>query len=92
MQGRQDILFRGHRDRRRLFSNDITNDENDLNNEGDFRDLIRFRVESGDNLLKKKLRELKSACYKCYARHAVNHFRRDLEHMADVKSSSVSEV
>ncbi|CAH1995457.1 unnamed protein product [Acanthoscelides obtectus] len=57
--GLQNILLRGHRDSGRLFSDDSTNDEDVLNSEGNFRELIRFGVESGDNLLKKKLRELK---------------------------------
>ncbi|CAH1978448.1 unnamed protein product [Acanthoscelides obtectus] len=51
---RQNIPLRGYRDRGRLFSNDSTNDEDVLNNEGNFREPIGFRVESGDNLFKKK--------------------------------------
>ncbi|CAH1954008.1 unnamed protein product [Acanthoscelides obtectus] len=62
-QGRQNVPLRGLRDRGRLFSNDSTNDEDVLSNEGNLRELMRFRVESGDNLLKKNLRELKRACY-----------------------------
>ncbi|CAH1993334.1 unnamed protein product [Acanthoscelides obtectus] len=57
---RQNIPLRGHRDRGRLFSNDSTNDEDVLNNEGNFRKLIRFRVDSGDNLLKKNLENSKA--------------------------------
>ncbi|CAH1981464.1 unnamed protein product [Acanthoscelides obtectus] len=52
---RQNIPLIGHRDGGRLFSNDSTNDEDILNNEGNFRELTRFRVEIGDNLLKKNL-------------------------------------
>ncbi|CAH1976174.1 unnamed protein product [Acanthoscelides obtectus] len=53
-QWRADFQFgKGRRDRGRLFSNDSTNDEDVLNNEGNFRELIWFRVESGDNLFEK---------------------------------------
>ncbi|CAH1998001.1 unnamed protein product [Acanthoscelides obtectus] len=60
VKGRQNIPLRWHRDRGRLFSNDSTNDEDIFNNEGNFRELIRFRVESGDNLLKKNLENSKA--------------------------------
>ncbi|CAH2001669.1 unnamed protein product [Acanthoscelides obtectus] len=58
--GRQIIPLRGHRDRGRLFSNDNTNDGDVLNNEGNFSELIRFRVENGDKLLKKNLENSKA--------------------------------
>ncbi|CAH2016460.1 unnamed protein product, partial [Acanthoscelides obtectus] len=57
---RQNIPLRGHRGRRRLFTDDITNDEDVLHNEGNFRELIRFRVESRDNFLKKNLENSKA--------------------------------
>ncbi|CAH1989615.1 unnamed protein product, partial [Acanthoscelides obtectus] len=38
-----------------FLSNGSTNDEDVLNNQGNLRELIRFRVERGDNLLKKNL-------------------------------------
>lgn len=51
--GRQNISFRGHRDDGSLLAEDVssTNDVND----GNFRQLLRFRVDAGDSNLKEHL-------------------------------------
>lgn len=62
--GRQNIPFRGHRDRGSLAVTEGTSeDENEaslVNNEGNFRELIKFRIESGDFVLKKHLENTSS--------------------------------
>ena len=53
--GRQNIPFRGHRDDGELFqSKECCRDSvsSDVLNEGNFRELLRFRVSAGDELLK----------------------------------------
>ncbi|CAH1104591.1 unnamed protein product [Psylliodes chrysocephalus] len=58
---RQNIPFRGHRHRGSLvISEGFSEDEDSLvNNEGNFRELIKFRIESGD-VLKKHLENTSS--------------------------------
>nr|CAI5827617.1 unnamed protein product [Callosobruchus analis] len=51
--GRQNIPLRGHRDDGPLFS-DVDQDQY-LNNEGNFRELLRFRVDAGDKELENHL-------------------------------------
>ena len=60
--GRQNISLRGHRDDGPIeFSHDIDSDgvryhcKTSLTNEGNFRELLRFRVLAGDNDLAKQL-------------------------------------
>lgn len=49
--GRQDLATRGHHDSGRIDVKKELNDEND----GNFRALLRYRVEGGDLMLKKHL-------------------------------------
>ena len=51
--GRQNIPFRGHRDDGSL----LDEAADDPVNEGNFRELLRFRLASGDSVLEKHLRE-----------------------------------
>ncbi|XP_037505376.1 52 kDa repressor of the inhibitor of the protein kinase-like [Rhipicephalus sanguineus] len=51
--GRQNIPFRGHRDDGRLLER--SNEASLTSNEGNFRELLRFRVSSGDTELQKHL-------------------------------------
>lgn len=53
--GRQNIPLRGHRDDGQLLESEPA-----LTNEGNFRELLRFRVVSGDNVLKKHLENTSS--------------------------------
>ncbi|XP_022164655.1 52 kDa repressor of the inhibitor of the protein kinase-like [Myzus persicae] len=46
--GRQNFPLRGHRDDGDLIQNSV-------NNEGNFRELLKFRIDSGDDVLKKHL-------------------------------------
>ena len=53
--GRQNIPFRGHRDDGNLF--DIDDEDSDvMTNEGNFRQLLKFRVSSGDSNLENHLK------------------------------------
>lgn len=52
--GRQNIPFRGHRDDGSLGLEPL--DKNNTGNEGNFRELLRFRVRAGDKLLVKHLK------------------------------------
>ena len=55
--GRQNIPLRGHRDDGRLFSEaDGTETEQPIANEGNFRELLRYRVNSGDLILENHLK------------------------------------
>jgi hypothetical protein len=47
LKGRQNIAFRGRRDDGRI----VEDEENPLQNEGNFRQLLRFRVEAGEQFL-----------------------------------------
>ena len=49
--GRQNIALRGHRDD----ATDIERDVDDLENHGNFRALLNFRVDAGDNVLAEHL-------------------------------------
>ncbi|KAL1421989.1 hypothetical protein MTO96_022522 [Rhipicephalus appendiculatus] len=51
--GRQNIPFRGHRDDGSLL--EWSNEASSTSNEGNFRELLRFRVSSGDAELRKHL-------------------------------------
>ncbi|CAH1101928.1 unnamed protein product [Psylliodes chrysocephalus] len=55
--GRQHIPFRGHRDQGSLVVSEGSSEDEDslVNNKGNFRELIKFRIESGDVVLKKHL-------------------------------------
>lgn len=50
--GKQNIPLRGHRDDGALLAND---NHYKMNNEGNFRELLRFRVKSGDKILEQHL-------------------------------------
>ena len=51
--GRQNIPLRGHRDDGPL----LVDDENSIsNNEGNFRELLRYRIEAGDKILENHLK------------------------------------
>ncbi|CAH1107908.1 unnamed protein product [Psylliodes chrysocephalus] len=60
--GRQNIAFRGHRDRGSLVVSEGSSKDEDrlVNNEGNFRELIKFRIESGDVVLKNYLENTSS--------------------------------
>ena len=60
--GRQNISFRGHRDNGSLFSKDLENPDvdSDVSNDGNFRSLLRFRVNSGDKTLENHLKNSSS--------------------------------
>ena len=49
--GQQNIALRGHRD----YATDIERDVDDLENHGNFRALLNFRVDAGDNVLAEHL-------------------------------------
>lgn len=51
--GKQNIPFRGHRDSGILNNNSVIN-------EGNFRELLRYRINSGDNILKNHLESASS--------------------------------
>ena len=58
--GRQNIPFRGHRDDGSLL--DIDDGDSDvMTNEGNFRELIKFRVSSGDSNLENHLKTAKAS-------------------------------
>lgn len=59
LQGRQNIPFRGHRDDGPLFTNDECGDISV--NEGNFRELLKFRVDAGDKLLEDHLKKSSSS-------------------------------
>lgn len=51
--GRQNISLQGHRDDGMLLTTPInTNNQSAFFNEGNFRELLKFRVKSGDSVLK----------------------------------------
>ncbi|XP_065642106.1 52 kDa repressor of the inhibitor of the protein kinase-like [Hydra vulgaris] len=50
--GRQNIALRGHRDDGQIFE---INQNSSLTNDGNLRELLRFRVSAGDNILKNHL-------------------------------------
>ncbi|XP_022169095.1 52 kDa repressor of the inhibitor of the protein kinase-like, partial [Myzus persicae] len=50
--GKQNIPLRGHRDDGALFAND---NHHKMKNEGNFRELLRYRVKSGDKILEQHL-------------------------------------
>nr|CAI5831362.1 unnamed protein product [Callosobruchus analis] len=52
--GRQNIPFRGHRDDGEVLKT------HDMANEGNFRELIRFRIKGGDSVLETHLRDTSS--------------------------------
>jgi hypothetical protein len=57
--GRQNIPLRGHRD-----DGDVLNDDDCSSKEGNFRALLRYRIESGDTALKCHLEKCnKNASY-----------------------------
>lgn len=55
--GKQNIGLRGHRDDGNIYNNEPVNDSNSIvsNNDGNFRNLLRFRIEAGDTALKNHL-------------------------------------
>ncbi|XP_050065601.1 52 kDa repressor of the inhibitor of the protein kinase-like [Aphis gossypii] len=53
--GRQNIPLRGHRDQGSLIGNEHTENSLSVVNEGNFRELLRFRILSGDTVLKNHL-------------------------------------
>jgi len=52
--GRQNIPFRGHRDHGNFFENDL--EKNSIVNKGNFRELLHYRINSGDSILEKHLK------------------------------------
>jgi Domain of unknown function (DUF4371) len=54
---RQNIAFRGRRDDGRIHLDD---GQRPMQNEGNFRELFRFRVEAGETILKKHLKSARS--------------------------------
>lgn len=53
--GRQNIPLRGHRDQGSLVGNEHNKNNLSAINEGNFRELLRFRILSGDTILKNHL-------------------------------------
>lgn len=53
--GRQNIPFRGHRDDGKLLNEASTTSS--IVNEGNFRELLRYRVQSGDKVLEQHLKD-----------------------------------
>lgn len=58
--GRQNIPFRGHRDDGQLDLTSTTEDEGSSINEGNFRELLKFRVKAGDFTLENHLKNSSS--------------------------------
>ncbi|CAH1100927.1 unnamed protein product [Psylliodes chrysocephalus] len=59
--GRQNLAFRGHRDDLPILHNtEISNECDMIVNEGNFRELLRFRVSAGDKKLEKHLQSASS--------------------------------
>lgn len=56
--GRKNIPLRGHRDDGHLLEQNLesTESESSVSNEGNFRELLRFRVASGDTKLENHLK------------------------------------
>lgn len=58
--GRQNIALRGHRDDGQLFSNfictDLSSKTESITNQGNFRELLKFKIASGDKLLEQHLK------------------------------------
>lgn len=52
--GRQNIPFRGHRDHGNFFENDV--EKNSIVNKGNFRELLHYRINSGDSILESHLK------------------------------------
>jgi len=52
--GRQNIPFRGHRDHGNFFENDL--EKNSIVNKSNFRELLHYRINSGDSILEKHLK------------------------------------
>lgn len=50
--GRQNVPFRGHRDDGSLFKA-----QSELKNEGNFREFLRFRIDSGDKILESHIQD-----------------------------------
>lgn len=60
--GRQNIALRGHRDDGSLLQDDGGQDETSIvRNEGNFRALLKFRIDAGDNALKEHLESAASS-------------------------------
>ena len=57
--GRQNIPLRGHRDHGEMVvvDDECTEKNSSIVNEGNFRELLKFRVNSGDDILKEHLKE-----------------------------------
>ncbi|KAK3909764.1 52 kDa repressor of the inhibitor of the protein kinase, partial [Frankliniella fusca] len=58
--GRQGLAFRGHRDDGPLITDENDKSASATRNEGNFRELLRFMVESGDKKLEEHLKNSKS--------------------------------
>lgn len=58
--GRQNIALRGHRDVGQLFSNsfssDLSSKTSSITNQGNFRELLKFKISSGDTVLEQHLK------------------------------------
>jgi hypothetical protein len=58
--GRQNIALRGHRDDGHLFSSsffsDLSSKSTSITNEGNFRELLKFKISSGDTVLEQHLK------------------------------------
>lgn len=52
--GRQNIPLRGHRDHGNFFENDL--EKNSIVNKGNFRELLHYRINSGDSILETHLK------------------------------------
>jgi len=91
--GRQNISLRGHRDDGMLLKTSInTNNQSASLNEGNFRELLKFRVKSGDSVLQNHLQntsskatyiskttqnEIIECCSKIILNHIVSRIKED---------------
>ena len=58
--GRQNIPFRGHRDDGQLDLSSTIEDGRSSINEGNFKELLKFRVKAGDSMLENHLKNSSS--------------------------------